>query len=64
MNTFLKKFFATDTLKRLFWYAGTQAVIMFLAVATEQINSLAEPTTGTVIVGLILAQITKAINSK
>lgn len=62
MKNFLNNFFDLATLKRFAWYAGTQAVVLFVATMSNQIESIAEPTTGTLFLGLILAQITKALN--
>lgn len=63
MKTFLSKLINWDTVKRVLWYAGAQAVVIFVASATDMISAL-EPSTTTVILGIILAQITKALNSK
>jgi len=59
---FLSKLIDWSTVKRVLWYAGSQALVTGIAVLTDQISSLAHPTTATVMIGILLAQITKAIN--
>jgi len=63
LSTFLSKLFSWPTLRRGLWYAGSQAAVLFIAELSGFIESM-EPTTGTVIIGLALAQVTKILNSK
>jgi hypothetical protein len=50
------------TVKRVLWYAGSQALVTGIAVVSGYIANISEPTTATVILGLLLAQVTKAIS--
>ncbi len=61
-NVFIKNLVDWTTVKRVLWYAGSQALVTGVAVVSGYISSISEPTTLTVIAGLLLAQITKAIH--
>lgn len=61
-KVFISKLVDWTTVKRVLWYAGSQALVTGVAVLSGYINSISEPTTLTVIVGLLLAQVTKAIS--
>jgi hypothetical protein len=53
-----------NTVKRVLWYAGSQAVVIFIASATDYISSIQEPNLTTILLGVLLAQVTKALNTK
>lgn len=59
---FVSKLIDWSTVKRVLWYAGSQALVTGIAAITGYISSISEPTTSTIILGLLLAQVTKAIN--
>lgn len=61
-KAFISKLIDWNTVKRVLWYAGSQAVVTGVAVATGYVATIAEPNTTTVILGLLLAQVTKAIS--
>jgi hypothetical protein len=61
-KVFISNLVDWNTVKRVLWYAGSQALVTGVAVLSGYISSIAEPTTATVIVGLLLAQVTKAIS--
>lgn len=58
---FMSNLIDWNTVKRVLWYAGSQALVTGVAALTDQVSSITHPTTVTVIIGLLLAQITKAI---
>lgn len=61
-KVFISNLVDWNTVKRVLWYAGSQALVTGVAVLSGYISSISEPTTLTVIVGLLLAQVTKAIS--
>ena len=61
-KVFLSNLIDWNTVKRVLWYAGSQALVAGVAEVSGYITSITEPTTTTVIIGLFLAQVTKAIS--
>lgn len=61
-KAFINKLVDWTTVKRVLWYAGSQALVTGVAVISGYIANISEPTTTTVILGLLLAQVTKAIS--
>jgi len=66
METFkqiLKSIFLSKRAKALYWSAGTMLVAGILGIATDVVQSLPVQGAGIVFAGLVLAQITKAVNN-
>lgn len=51
-------------IKSLLWRAGMMAIASFLAVISENIGLLELSPTVTIVMGLILGEVSKALNSK
>lgn len=62
LKKFISKLVDWNTVKRVLWYVGSQALVTGVAAISGYIASIQEPTTTTVILGLLLAQVTKAIS--
>lgn len=59
----LKDIFLSKRAKALYWSAGTMLVAGLIGIATDVLQAIPVQSMGVVIAGLVLAQITKAINN-
>lgn len=59
-----KAFLLSPRLVAFYWHAGGMIVVQFLNIVSEQLVEMSAPSWLVITVGLVLAQITKAINNK
>ena len=59
----IKNLFLSPRFIAFYWQAGSVSVIGLLNLVSENISSLGLPSWGVVAVGLVIAQITKALSN-
>jgi len=64
VKKFLVAVFTHKRMKSLYWSVGAMVVPVFGDVVVEQLTAFDAPSWVVVFLGLVLAQITKALNSK
>lgn len=57
-------FLLSPRLKAFYWSAANIVFVQFISIVTEQLTEISAPGWIVVIIGLISAQVTKAINNK
>lgn len=61
--TFISEFFSSTRLKSFIWRAGAVGLVAIVGYAQTEITNLQLSETSIVLIGLVLGEITKALNN-